>query len=164
MKKQIPNFPDYFATKDGKIGSLHLGGRWLKAYKNRGGYLCVRLYRNKQAHERTVHRLILETFAGPCPEGLEACHGDGNSANNRIKNLRWDTHRANIQDSIRHGTRVDSRGEKSGMAKLTEKQVRKIKELLNEKAYQGIELAAFFGVTPSTISCIKTGKIWGHLS
>lgn len=53
-----------------------------------------------------VHTLVLEHFVGPRPEGHEACHGDGNGMNNRIDNLRWDTHKSNMADSIEHGTHV----------------------------------------------------------
>lgn len=40
---------------------------------------------------RAVHLYVLETFVGPRPEGMQACHGDGDPANNRLSNLRWDT-------------------------------------------------------------------------
>jgi hypothetical protein len=49
---------------------------------------------------------------------MEACHGDGDSANNRLGNLRWDTPTNNHADKILHGT--TNRGERSGTAKLTD--------------------------------------------
>lgn len=51
-----------------------------------------------------VHILVLTAFYGPCPEGMEGCHHDGDPLNNRLGNLRWDTHVGNVSDSIRHGT------------------------------------------------------------
>lgn len=51
-----------------------------------------------------VHVLVLDAFVGPRPKGMEACHNDGDGTNNKLSNLRWDTHKANIQDSISHGT------------------------------------------------------------
>jgi hypothetical protein len=51
-----------------------------------------------------VHRAVLEAFVGPCPTGQECCHNDGNAANNRLENLRWDTHKANGEDAMRHRT------------------------------------------------------------
>jgi HNH endonuclease len=56
---------------------------------------------------RTVHTLVLQAFVGPCPAGMEACHYDGDKANNKLGNLRWDTKRANELDAIRHRTRPD---------------------------------------------------------
>lgn len=39
---------------------------------------------------------------GPCPDGLEVCHYDGNGENNRLDNLRYDTRAANHKDAKRH--------------------------------------------------------------
>lgn len=48
--------------------------------------------------------LVLEAFVGPRPDGLEACHNNGNPGDDRLANLRWDTHSENILDRGRHGT------------------------------------------------------------
>ena len=53
---------------------------------------------------KTVHRLVLEAFVGPRPEGMEGCHNDGNTQNNKLENLRWDTRKNNHADSVKHGT------------------------------------------------------------
>ncbi len=39
--------------------------------------------------QKMVHRLVLETFVGPCPAGCTADHIDRNQNNNRLENLRW---------------------------------------------------------------------------
>lgn len=54
---------------------------------------------------RLVHRLVLEAFVGAAPDGTECCHNDGEPANNRVNNLRWDTRSANIMDDYEHGVR-----------------------------------------------------------
>lgn len=77
-------------------------GRILNPSPLRSGHLVVDLGRAWRS--RRVHRLVLEAFAGPCPSGMEALHGDGDPSNNRIQNLRWGTRSENIQDAIRHGT------------------------------------------------------------
>ena len=51
-----------------------------------------------------VHRLVLEAFMGPCPDGLEGCHLNDDPTDNRLENLRWDTQSANMLDSVRNGT------------------------------------------------------------
>ncbi|MBN7395680.1 HNH endonuclease [Mycobacteroides abscessus subsp. abscessus] len=73
------------------------------------GYLIVGLSRpgKRRATTALVHRLVLEAFVGPCPDGMEACHFDGDKTNNRLPNLRWDTRRANQDDAIRIGKRLD---------------------------------------------------------
>jgi hypothetical protein len=65
------------------------------------GHIAVRVGR---IGYRFVHRLVLEAFVGPCPEGMECRHLDGDPANNRLENLRWGTHRENAADQVRHGT------------------------------------------------------------
>lgn len=51
-----------------------------------------------------VSRLVLETFIGACPLDLECRHLDGDSLNDRLKNLKWGTRQEQIADQKRHGT------------------------------------------------------------
>lgn len=90
------------------------------------GHLGVNLHRNRKATGFKVHRLVLVAFVGPCPEGMECCHGDdGNPRNNALANLRWDTHAANLMDRVRHGT--SNRGERHWMKKLTAQDIQDIR-------------------------------------
>jgi hypothetical protein len=50
-----------------------------------------------------VAPLVLEAFVGPRPPGMDCCHDDGDSTNDALSNLRWDTKRANQADTLRHG-------------------------------------------------------------
>ena len=103
-----------------------------------------------------VHRLVLFTFVGPCPLGMECCHADGTRTNNFLKNLRWDTHINNYVDAKKHGTlRV-------GNAKLTESQVRQIRELASQ-GYLQKEIGKLFDVSPQTISATVLRHIWQHV-
>ena len=107
-----------------------------------------------------VHRLVLSLFVGPCPEGMECCHNDGDRTNNRVENLRWDTHRNNIADKRRHGTH--QAGSKHGMAKLTEAQVLEIRRRF--AAGEGsTTLALAFGVTWRHILDIVKRDRWRHI-
>lgn len=87
---------------DGKV--RRWSGRVLAAGTNRHGYPLVALSRSGKPQSKKVHRLVLEAFVGPCPDGMEACHHDGDRANAELVNLRWDTPSANAFDRIRHGT------------------------------------------------------------
>jgi HNH endonuclease len=52
----------------------------------------VHLYRKGSRKACYVHRLVLEAFAGPCPEGAEPRHLNGDRADNRWpQNLEWVT-------------------------------------------------------------------------
>ena len=66
-----------------------------------GTGLLVHLGRGMQ-NQKAVHRLVLEAFVGPCPPGMEGCHWNDNHHDNRLENLRWDTHGANELDKARN--------------------------------------------------------------
>ncbi|QQM15210.1 HNH endonuclease [Mycobacterium phage Pound] len=51
-----------------------------------------------------IHELVLTAFVGPRPAGMEACHGGLGPTDNRLSNLRWDTHSGNVGDQVRAGT------------------------------------------------------------
>lgn len=70
------------------------------------GYVSVALYRDGHVKGHLVHRLVLRAFHGEPPTGTEACHNDGDPTNNRLENLRWDSHQANCMDKALHGTDV----------------------------------------------------------
>lgn len=154
--KTIPGFPKYKVTKDGRIWSLHRN-RFLKNMSTHNtGYTYVDLYQNNKHHHRHIHRLVLETYVGPCPAGMEGCHYDGDRTNNTLSNLRWDTQRNNRLDAVRLGVGV---GETHGRSKLTWGQVTQIRNMLKNGDRQ-IDIANTFDVCRQTISYIKLNKIW----
>lgn len=84
-------------------------GRILSPEQSPHGYFRVVLYRNGARRKMFVHRLVLEAFVGPCPPGMECCHGNDVPTDNRLANLRWDTKSANIRDEVRNGNHNMSR-------------------------------------------------------
>jgi hypothetical protein len=133
--------------------------RILKATKRNKNIPHLRIDLCKNTIKRTyfIHHLVLQTFIGICPAGMEACHNDGNAKNNFIENLRYDTHKNNMLDSIKHGTRA--RGIKNNKAKFNNNQILEIR-LSNLKI---IELAKKFNVDRHTISRIKHKQTWNHI-
>lgn len=77
-------------------------GRILSQRRGAGStvkYVQVTLSQDNVRHHCYVHRLVLETFVGPCPEGMEARHyPDMDPSNNRLENLSCSTHRKNLAD------------------------------------------------------------------
>lgn len=67
------------------------------------GYKLVGLSGNGPRVSKGVHILVLTAFVGPRPKGHHCCHYDGDPANSRLENLRWDTPSSNALDRIRHG-------------------------------------------------------------
>jgi len=94
------------------------------------GYPSVSLTNNSKGHTRAIHRLVMEAFVGPKPEGMECRHLDGNRGNPRLENLVWGTPVENQADRNTHGT--SNSGEQHPLSKLTEKSVVQIKKLLDD--------------------------------
>lgn len=171
MFKKIEDFPGYRVSDEGDVQTCRLMGckgglgevwRTMKPSVKDSGHLYVRLRRDGKYHTRYVHRLVLEAFVGPCPEGMEGCHGpDRNPANCNAGNLRWDTHAENIRDRTKHGT--GNEGEKHGASKLTEAKITEAKRLRAEGWTQKA-IAELLGVNQSCICRVLNGKRWKHLN
>ena len=73
------------------------------------GYMFVTLWREGERRTARLHRLVLEAFVGPCPDNMVACHDNGDPADNRPDNLRWDTQASNVRDTVKHGRHHESR-------------------------------------------------------
>lgn len=167
--KDIPGYERLYRISNyGKVKSYPGNGprtEQLKSYKMKCGYLRFSLYKNGLKKTYLVHRLVLQTFVGPCPQGMVGCHNDGIRDNNFIGNLRWDTSYNNSQDMIMHKTNlIKARGSKSGLSKLNEPQVKIIKYLLKEGYLTQKEIAKIFYVSATTISDINTNKTWKHIT
>ena len=112
--RPVDGFPGYRVGSDGTVWSCKNGRRgyldtWRPLNLNitvRGGYREVTLSRHSPAVVRRikVHRLVLEVFVGPQPNGCEGCHNNSDRSDNRLVNLRWDTRKGNVADAVRAGT------------------------------------------------------------
>lgn len=102
----VPDFPGYSVSSFGEVRGSR--GWLLKPWVDRKGYQKVSLYREGRRANFLVSRLVLLSFVGP-GDGLDACHNNGDQADNRLSNLRWDTRAENIRDQLRHGTHVNGR-------------------------------------------------------
>ena len=124
------------------------------------GYQVVSLSKECVIRTACIHVLVLTAFVGPRPDGMHACHSDGDRLNNRLDNLRWDTIRENALDRLRHGTLIC--GSKQKGAILDELKVAEIKRRLRSGERQTV-LANEYGVALETIHSIKSGKSWRHV-
>lgn len=110
-----------------------------------------------RGNSRAVHRLVAEAFHGPCPEGLECAHQNGDRQDARAENLVWVNRVENARHRRLHGTH--RAGEAINFAKLTEQDVRQIRLLLKTGCTQRA-IAGWFGISPSQITNIKLGRTW----
>lgn len=166
--KQIPGFPNYLVTKDGRVWSKkrpRVRGGFLKMCIAPHGYMYVTLCRGGKRITKLIHRLVLETYVGPCPKNMETCHNNGIRIDNRLKNLRWDTRSNNQYDAVRHGTHtgLKRKGTQHPLSKLTESQVILIFNAYHDGVYTQKELADMFGINRNTVSDIIHKRTWRHL-
>ncbi len=152
MFKIISNFENYSINKEGQIWSKTTNK--FKSHVNLAhGYKGVQLWKENKPTMKSIHRLLLETYVGPCPDGMEGCHNNGVRNDNRLDNLRWDTHSSNMQDAVRHGTHAGlfNKGENHGASKITNIEVNQIRSIHN--LYQK-EIAELFNISQQHVSDI----------
>lgn len=77
----------------GRLLSIHKGDHYSK----------VRLKLGGSGKTHNVHTLVAVAFLGLRPDGMEVCHNNGQHHDNRLVNLRYDTHSENQRDTVRLG-------------------------------------------------------------
>ena len=105
-----------------------------------------------------AHRYSYELAYGPIPDGLCCCHRCDNPQCINPEHLFLGTRSDNLQDAVRKGRMAH--GETQGNSKLTEVDVRAIRE---DKVSTGSILGEKYGVHPNTIYAIKKGLTWKHV-
>jgi len=159
----IPGFPGYRVTADGRIQSVWRKGttewaadwRDLSPSSDAKGYLGLTICSRTRRRKVRVHRLVAEAFH-PNPENLPCVrHLDGNNRNNAADNLAWGTYADNEHDKIAHGT-WDMR---RGGGKLTAAQ-REDAVVRVARGELHADVARLFGVSRPTISRLVSGKTW----
>lgn len=171
--RAVEGFPNYRVGDDGSVWSINgygpkatrKPGEWhrlkptMSRQDNRGRFQ-VMLRNGPTKITKPIHRLVLECFVGPCPDGCCACHNNGQWDDNRLRNLRWDTQANNIADAIAHGTwRV---GGKAPNTQLTDDRVRQIRaDHLAGKTLKAIAIES--GATVYAVRRIIEGQTWRHL-
>lgn len=108
-----------------------------------------------------VHRLILETFVGPCPTGLECRHLNGKWWDNRLENLKWGTHQENMEDRRLHD--MNMVGSRNGASILTEDDVLVIRTAYAAGLDTYASLAERFSVSRGCIWTVLKGHNWKHV-
>lgn len=170
--RHLERFPGYAADSTGRIWSCRNRNgkgkpktwRVLKPAPNRYGYMKLSLRQNAKKTHVLRCVLVLEAFSGPRPPDLQVRHLDGSRTNDCIDNLAWGTAKENIRDAMNHGTHncLHQRGETHPEAKLTENDVRRIRDLAKTMFHNRI--ARMFNVVPQTIDKIVSKKAWKHIS
>lgn len=166
----VKGFPDYEISSYGRI--LSLGKSWntgtnimrrkmkIKKPNISKGYYMTTIFNNCKGKVVRIHKLVAEHFLNAIPnENIN--HEDGFKLNNCYKNLTWMTIQENVTHAIKNGL-VDNRGSSQANSKLTEPEVRRIREIARtglSKRLIGIQ----FGVSRETIQSIHSRRTWTHI-
>lgn len=109
--RPIPGWDGYEVSDHGHLMSYkRREPRLMRFYAMDTGHLRTTLTRSAiDRHTFLIHQLVLLAFRGPCPEGQEIRHLDGDPTNNCLSNLRYGTRSENVCDRLRHGTHNQGR-------------------------------------------------------
>lgn len=165
--RSIPGYSRYSVSSEGDVRRdvwiyRRAPGPVTISVGNRG-YIRASLTDDRGNHKTVyVHQLVAAAFIGPKPfAGAHVCHGDGDQLNNRLENLRYDTARGNSRDTVLQGRRP--RGSQHVLAKLSEEDVARIRELLSSRRMTQAQIAKQFGVSQRAVFDIASGDTWTHV-
>jgi transposase-like protein len=139
------------------IGLRTIPTRLVKFRGHPWGYYWCEFMLNGVKYWDFVHRLVLEGFKGPCPEGYYVLHFDNNPKNNIPSNLRYGTPSENSQDKWMHGTQ--SHGDGIWWRKVNSPDVMAIRDA-RQGGVKIKTLCEQYGLSEAQVSRIGTGSRW----
>lgn len=162
--KPYPLAPDrYLVARDGRVRSLPNKTRhyaiWLTGRTRPRGYLDYLLFIEGIRYYKQAHVMVLETYVGACPQGMQGRHLDGNPRNNNLANLRWGTAKENAYDRTKHGSQL---GVNSGRCLTAESQVRRFRRW-RQRGWSIKQAADKVKIPYTRAWMIDKRKNWRHL-
>lgn len=158
-------FERFEVSTDGKIRNVQTH-KVYKTYINKNGYLqiCVSLGNRNKKKVFRVHKAVAETFIPNLESKPEVNHKDGNKLNNCISNLEWATSSENTVHAYNTGLKCSIRGIDHVGAKLSEDDVRYIREhyIPRHKEYGSRALGRKFSVDHMQILRIINGTKYAN--
>jgi len=168
--RPIAGYPDYAVSNLGRIKRLTSrtcakAGSILKTppRSKKAPYPAVDLCRDGETRTFAVHQLVAAAFIGPCPDGIEVNHKNGDKTDPKASNLEYATSSANQMHAYATGLQ-SAVGELNGQAILNEEQVREIRAAYRGVFGEGAKLAKIYGVSPATIRDVFHRRTWAHVA
>lgn len=116
-----------------------------------------------QGTNRLAHRLAYKFTHGSIPKGKYIIHSCDNKSCCNPAHLRAGTQKDNMRDMIERGRANKAKGEESGMSKLSEVDVKKIRKLYATEKLTLTSLGKRFNVNHTNIHLIVTRSTWKHI-
>lgn len=124
------------------------------------GKITIRMkYLNQNHKSCFTHRVSWELHFGPIPEGLHVLHTCDVPCCVNPAHLYVGTHADNMHDKA---VRQRIVGEKNPLAKLTNEDVRKMRELFAQ-GMRGVDIARQFGRSKELVHQVTHRQIWKHI-
>ena len=101
--KPIPGYPDYHVSGVGDVKSFRYGKDRLLSPGSNKGYPQVILSADGVRTTCTIHKLVMLSFVGPRPDGMQIRHLNGVRSDNHLENLKYGTSKENHADTVLHG-------------------------------------------------------------
>ena len=103
--KPVVGFEYFYEVSDAGRVRRRINGEVMTLGQDGKGYPMVNLSAPGKKRRAKVGRIVLETFVGPKPEGMEMRHFPiGDRTCNYLENLSWETRSQNQKDRAIHGT------------------------------------------------------------
>lgn len=137
----------------GSLGCIEwMGARHYKGY----GEFTIKSYKKTKAHR---YAWFLKN--GEIPKGMLVCHKCDNRACCNPDHLFLGTDKTNKRDAINKGRHAF--GERHGKNKLSESDVRLIRELDSRGGQSRMSLAKRFGISGRNVTSICRKETWTHI-
>lgn len=151
--KPIEGF-SYEVSNEGRVRNSK--GSVLKQFRQKNGYMAVKLFKNGKGVNYRVHRLVALASLDR-PEGRdEVNHKDGNKENNAASNLEWSNRPENVRHAFMTGINRTTRERIATMAEKAAKVNRRRVVRSDGAEFPSVRAAAeASGAKPSNVSkCI----------
>lgn len=156
---KIDRFPSYDFLSDGRVISRIRSTPITMKPIRMGQYVGLQLLMNNGIRQKEyLHRLICEAFHGPCPDGMQCRHLDGDKSNNAASNLSWGTKKQNEDDRKAHGTTAS--GENNPMAKLDRERVNEMRKHRRMTGDSYSKIARMYDVSTMTAYRAISQQSW----
>lgn len=136
---------------------------WQSSIKPNNGYGVFGI----DGRMRLAHRVAFTLSVGDIPDDTQVLHRCDNPKCVNPAHLFLGTHLDNMRDKVRKGRQSRAgrgpKGEDAATSKLTEKQVREIRDKYATDRYTHAQLAIEYDLTPTAIGAVIRFQTWKHV-